>query len=254
MHNTSIRFARSIFSGRSLLIGVALGTTQLGCPGGSSTVPAPAPNTTVTYNPTAQGANGTFKFDIICSREGNVAVASAILAWENKPTVMACPEVTYIQVVRTTDSHGHEGAQSGQQGRMTPDGWSVDKLNTHQGGGVWYPVKNDGSYDPGLGAPGQTPGGNLPRLDDNIQSGGSHWPITYEYITCAVCKSGANLGRVLDCVYWTFTFQGDGSATSPQASVPTDAQKATFKDAVNRWNTQAAGSGGAQPAAPTLIW
>ncbi len=238
---------------------LVLGALLLGCPPGSgsagSAIPPPAPGSPpVQYQFPVTASNGIFRFDVVCSVEGNVAVAEALLAWEDGPTVPACPEATYIQVVRTTDAHGHEAAQPSQRDRLTPDGWSVDKLDTHLGGGVWYPVGNSGAYDPTLGAPGATGGGNLPRLDDKIQAGDTHWPITYEYITCAVCKAGPNAGKVLDCIYWTFRVNADGSIASPQASVPTPAQKTAFQQAIDKWNTQAAGSGGAQPPAPPLIW
>lgn len=240
---------------KPILIGLAL-SGVMGCPGsGSAPIPVPAPGAApVRYQPTAAGSNGTFQFDIVCEHEGNLATASALISWHDGPGAPSCPEVTYIQIVRTTDAHGHEAAQTKQRDRLTADGWSVDKLDSHLGGGVWYPVDQSGAYDPQLGGPGKTGTGDFSHIADNIQAGGTHWPITYEYITCAVCKSGANLGKVLDCVYWTFKVNGDGSVTSPQASPPSDAQKTSFREAIDKWNAQAATSGGTQPAAPTLIW
>src|SRR5205085_692876 len=128
------------------------------------------------------------------------------IEWHPGASNPDCPDVKFIQVVRTTDAAGHRvgDANAKAAGRQTADGWAVDKLDGMLGGGVFYPVKNDGTVDTQLGGTGSTGASPSPAgLGDHAVATDKYWPIHYELLSCAVCRAGPNLGLILDCIYWT---------------------------------------------------
>jgi hypothetical protein len=163
--------------------------------------------------------------------------------------VSPCTDLTFVQAVRNKDGSGNVitglGDQSKIKGRLTPDGWGVDKLDAEVGGGIYYPINNSGNYDPGLGQQGNTSGTD-PDVGDRAVASDKFWPITYEFMDCAVCRT---TGQILDCLYWTFQVAKDGKVSGAKASPTDSAQDSSFDNAVSQWNAQAAASGGTQPSA-----
>ena len=163
-----------------------------------------------------------------------------------------CEEIRFIQVARLTVSrHGRPvGLASPHDGfaaRMTANGWGVDQ--TPGNPRPFYCTGADGGTDPGAGAAGAT--GRPAELSDLPGMGGPKPPgatFKFEFLTAAVCLAGEGEcnNKILDTLYWTFTIDADGTVTDVEARPSNTAEDGEFDDAVDNWNTQAAGS----PAAP----
>ncbi|MGH3813565.1 MAG: hypothetical protein ACRDUV_14120, partial [Pseudonocardiaceae bacterium] len=64
---------------------------------------------------------------------------------------------------------------------------------------------------------------------------------TWQFETMAVCRSGADAGKVYAVVTWGFTVDTDLKLTE-QARMVTNKQSTEATTAVGQWNDQAAGS------------
>lgn len=208
-----------------------------------------------TFEKEVDGANGTFKFKGKAIENVNhFSTQTVSLSFQLTNAHCHCDEVTFIQSVRITradGSHIHPNAE--QADRAEPNGWAVDRVaGAHF---AWYPLNipdlanPNGSYNPMWDTPGNN---NTPAiLKDEPGAGSGLWPLTFEFVSCAICRRGAAncQNRILKYVYWTFKIQADGRITDVDARIPTAPEKANVSTSQTRWNANA-GALGKDPIPP----
>ena len=200
-----------------------------------------------TFTATVNGANGKFTFE--GEKVENAAAFSTEkvkITFELTNARCPCTEVTFIQVLRIVKGDGTSAfPHDGQRARATADGWALDRVTGSKS--PFYPLNNDGTYNPIW----DTPGSNTkPAVLRDVP--GWNQKSKFEFVTCAICRRGECANKTIKCLYWTFSINADGTISDVDARAPTAGEKAKFGEAVDKWNTQTAGSGGAQEPVPAL--
>ena len=132
---------------------------------------------------------------------------------------VCCDEISFIQIARlsrpstgkTVDPPGKE-----RQGRMTAEGWWLDRRPARAF--PWYGYNNKGT--PTVVAPGSAPTPyKVAKMTDGPQSlaGNRRW----QFVTTVICKAGDDEGKVYGHLSWGFTADANGRLTStPPTSSP----------------------------------
>jgi hypothetical protein len=198
-----------------------------------------------------EDANGSIDYEAKVKKEGKRYTRELMrIMYQLKKSACHCDEITYLQSARVTTATGtHRSGNPDFSGRMTKAGWGVD-----QGTGKiqpWYPQNDDGSYDPGLGFPGNNT--NPAGLMDGPGGDNGEWPIKLEFVSCAVCLRGDELctHRVLYCLYSTFTIDNDGNPTDIDARPANADERKAAADSHDAWNNGVA-AGNGKVAIPPL--
>jgi hypothetical protein len=154
-----------------------------------------------------------------------------------------CDDVAFMQNVESLDHEGrsqNKWSSSEKEARQTPLAWSVDQL-----AGVpspFYivnvdPVTHVAGDDPTVGVKGR--GKPSPSPATLIDQPSWSRETSDRFESCAICRSGGNVGQVYGCATWGFTTTSAGVVTLMPRSLrdaPSDEFKEA-KDAWNRWRT-----------------
>jgi hypothetical protein len=174
-----------------------------------------------------------------------VSTASSNVTIKFNTSEKCCDNVGFIQSLRQTDANGAllPFQLTTLRDRATASGTFVDRAPGY--GSPWYGTKDNGTPVPPLpnGVVPFIPGagkGTVPAVLRDIPETIAENRLTYskwEFETCAICKEGANIGRVYGCIKWGFTItNGKVANLTPTASdLPSD----EFLFAVKKWNEQA---------------
>lgn len=164
-------------------------------------------------------------------------------------TVVDCPEIAVVQVVRLTTTATGANAEILQHllNRQTPDAWAIDRIEDRRFGFYGYGNTGTASGDPGTRA-NPVAGGNIrpgssdPRQDMHYFDGPQTRlrGVTFEFETAIVARRGPQAGLVYSVVTWGFQVAADGTVTH-RAVATTDRISANFRAAREAWNTQARG-------------
>lgn len=160
------------------------------------------------------------------------------LAFLPKKTV-PCTDVAFIQAISSLDSKGrslHRFVNPEQDARKTPLAWAIDRV-----AGAPSPF-----YITGKNAAGNTvdiagwgragSGGATPSKATLIDQPSWNQESVDRFESCAICRSGANLGQVYGCATWGYTATAAGRVTlMPRGfrQMPSD----QFTEARTAWNT-----------------
>jgi hypothetical protein len=158
-----------------------------------------------------------------------------------------CPSIGFIQSAQILEPQGasqvHEaGAEVAD--RQTTLGWTIDRVDGAPS--PFYGTRRDAAGAIELpaelgtfGAGGAQP--TAATLDDLPRAAG---PDNARFESCAVCRSGDNLGQVYGCATWGYTANAAGQVTLMPRSFR-QMPSSEFEEARAAWNTWQA----AQPAA-----
>jgi hypothetical protein len=205
----------------------------------------------MSYVNTVDSPNGHFifsgtrrpsqRFEDILRSEVNMHIGYLVSA-----DVWACTDITFLQayhIVRKGMLHFIDpSAEARGMG-----GWTIDQAPGNPQ--PWYPLNPDGTYNPLLGTQGNNTTSPMTEsmLGDKPGAPQMSWPMTFEFVSCPVCRAGTCVNQIFDCVYWTFTLNEDGTISMIDAHNATMTDTSHFDDAVRGWNMQA---GGALPNGP----
>lgn len=154
-----------------------------------------------------------------------------------------CDDVAFIQSLESLDHEGksqHKFTSSDQDARQTPLAWSVDRIAGAPS--PFYISRLDPSTnrvvdEPGWGTKGH--GKPTPSPATLIDKPSWNKETSDRFESCAVCRSGSNVGQVYGCATWGYTATSAGAVTLTPRSLrdtPSDEFKEA-KDAWNRWRT-----------------
>jgi hypothetical protein len=153
---------------------------------------------------------------------------------------VSCSQVGFIQSMQTIDFQGRSQQNtisSEQDARKTPLAWSIDRL---AGGPTpFYGTERVTPTDPitippssgafGRGGPGPAAASLIDRPSWNREN-------VAKFESCAICRTGTNLGQVYGCATWGYTATASGAVTlMPRGfrQMPSD----QFAEARAAWNT-----------------
>lgn len=157
-------------------------------------------------------------------------------------TSVTCTQVAFMQSMRTIDGAGrsqHNTINSEQDARKTPLAWSIDRL---AGGPTpFYGTEADARGNivipPSKGRFGA--GGASPSAAGLIDRPSWNQENVAQFESCAVCRSGANVGQVYGCATWGYRATASGRVTlMPRGfrQMPSD-QFTEARAEWNRWRT-----------------
>jgi hypothetical protein len=178
---------------------------------------------------------GKFAFFEYEAKDGGVRVQ---LAFVPNPGV-TCPDIGWMQATQAVDADGESIYRYTDNvegdARKTPLQWTIDRKD-----GAPSPfyglTKNDAGAvvpDPKetkLGGVGKADPGALLKDFPTIQPS-----MVAKFESCAICRSGADAGRVFGCAMWGFTVQANNTTTlHPRAFATKPSTK--FTAAATKWN------------------
>jgi Domain of unknown function (DUF4157) len=162
----------------------------------------------------------------------------------NEKTVHA-DEIAFVQTVRVVDQKGDDARpKPSNAARATADHTSVDSVTQH--GWYGYREGKPASYTPKgrkspvpITEPGRCPPPKAAIMRDTPE--GVALNIVESFEAAAVAKSGADAGKIYGAVTWGFDADGSGHLTAHPPALKGGGVSSSFKDAVKKWNDQAAG-------------
>jgi RHS repeat-associated protein len=147
-----------------------------------------------------------------------------------------CPEIGVIQIVRVTTPDGKHDVQLALKGRLTKNGWGVDRGPGKQEG--WYGVP---PFD--FGIPDEdNPTEHRPQFRQGKGTAeiwdmpGDNGPIKFELDTYFICKT---TNTVLGHLEWGFSVDRNDEITAGPGKY-SDGSTQDFNDAVDAWNKEVA--------------
>jgi hypothetical protein len=177
--------------------------------------------------------------------QNNINGASATRGYTSEASItftpddtMHCDEISFVQAIRMADTASGTSFDTRPHvpDRQTASGWALDRVEDRKYG--WYGYNNDGRPAGGISA-GSAPSPLTPAT--MIDSPGFNKPnTTWQFESCAICRSGTDANKVYDCLHWGFTVDGQNKLTSTKTS-ETPAPSAEFSQTIAQWNKQAAG-------------
>jgi len=182
-----------------------------------------------------EGKEGTVKNgDATKTPKENFEYQFQVSFWPDAAEVSA-DEIAFVQTVRVVKTSTGENDSPFGKKRMTPDHSKVDRLSGKEQG--WYGMGDDekggstlkpwvkGSKDPAWME--DVP--NAPKGDRD-----------YHFETSAICRKGADAGKVYAVVTWGFTVDAALKVT-PKKVMIFNKETPEFDKAVAAWNANAAG-------------
>jgi hypothetical protein len=183
-----------------------------------------------------EGKEGTVKDgDATKSPKENFEYQFQVSFWPDAAEVTA-DEIAFVQTVRVVNTGTGDNDSPFGKKRMTPDHTKVDRLTGMEQG--WYGMGDDekggstlkpwvkGSKDPAW-------------MEDvpNAPKGNRD----YHFETSAICRKGADAGKVYAVVTWGFTVDAQLKVTPKKVKI-FNKESPEFDNAVAAWNTNAAGA------------
>ena len=186
-------------------------------------------------NPLFTSTEGQFAYFEYEVKDGGVRVQ---LAFVPNPGV-TCPEIGWMQAVQAVEASGESIYRHTQNveddSRKTPLQWTIDRQDAAPS--PFYGLTKDkaGAVVPDprqtkLGGAGKADPGALLKDFPTIQSS-----MVAKFESCAVCRSGADAGRVFGCAMWGFTVQANNTTTLHPRTFATK-PSTKFTAAATKWN------------------
>jgi hypothetical protein len=209
-------------------------------------ISTPVKDSPMSYVNTVDAPNGHFIFsgtrlpsqniEGIIRSEVNMHIGFLVSA-----ATWSCTDITFIQAYHITHNGMDHFIDTSAEARAM-GGWTIDQKQGNPQ--PWYPLNPNGTYNPLLGTQGDN--SVTPPIDsmlgDKPGAPMMSWPLTYEFVSCPVCRQGTCVNQIFDCVDWTFTLEGDGTISMIGARNATNEDTNKFDQAVNGWNMQAMGA------------
>jgi hypothetical protein len=154
-----------------------------------------------------------------------------------KKETVRCDEIAFIQAVRIWNTESDQSdATRGMRARITPNGWSIDRLPGKKY--AWYGYNNDGKPSDQI-SPGSAPV-PLKKAELSDTPRGFSDCLEWKFETVAICKRGEQRGEVYGAFTWGFDVDANKKLTShkPKAS---SKDSRDFRDALFMWDVQAQG-------------
>lgn len=148
-----------------------------------------------------------------------------------------CKEIAFVQALQILNkAKKNPDPRVFTQNRMTKTGWAVDRLNHRKYG--WYGYNNKGKPT-GTVKPGSAPK-PLTNAWMHDTPGWNQPSVTWNFETCAICKSGTQANQIYGALTWGFSADVKNKLTKHR---PMEfARPSTeFTAAAKQWNIQAAG-------------
>ncbi|HEX2832558.1 MAG TPA: hypothetical protein VHW00_06065 [Thermoanaerobaculia bacterium] len=195
-----------------------------------------------------EGQFAFFEYEV---KDGGVRVQLAFVP----NAKVTCPDIGWMQAVQAVDSEGESIYRytSNVEGdaRKTPLQWTIDRKDGAPSPFYGFTKDAAGALVPDdrqtkRGGVGQADPGAILKDFPTIQPS-----MVAKFETCAVCRSGADAGRVFGCAMWGFTVQDDSSVTlHPRSFAMKPSPK--FTAAATKWNEWNEGLASKRENAPRL--
>lgn len=157
-------------------------------------------------------------------------------------TDVACNDIAMMQTVQVLQPDGEVANKASYASRTTQAQWRIDYKNADLT--PYYITRTNSAGKPEDVRPeegyGQKGWGGANRREASSKDDPAGFdPQVWRYETCAVCRSGADIGQVFGCATWGFSTDKDDNAELMPASFsswPTE----EFVEATKKWNLWAA--------------
>lgn len=168
---------------------------------------------------------------------------------------LACPEIAWMQAVQGLDADGESFYRYTQNvegdARKTPLQWTIDRGDDAPSPFYGLQKNKDGAIVPDskkaqVGGWGRSDPGALLKDFPTIQEG-----MTAKFESCAVCRSGADAGRVFACAMWGFTVDASRNVRLHPREFATK-PSTKFTGAATKWNEWNEGLAKKRETAPSL--
>ncbi|HEY6447170.1 MAG TPA: DUF4157 domain-containing protein [Acidobacteriaceae bacterium] len=151
---------------------------------------------------------------------------------------VTCADVAFMQSMQTIDNEGksqQNTVNAEQDARKTPLTWAIDRV-AGAPSPFYIAGRNPAGHridDPGWGAKGH--GNQNPGPATLIDQPSWNHENDARFESCAICRSGADTGKVFGCATWGYTATAAGAVTLMPRSFH-DMPSEHFEEARAAWN------------------